>query len=129
MRKTCQSMLADETGEIRVVMWTENIKLLKKFNEGDVIKINNVEIKQGFKADTNEAHLNMSSTIQKLPEEELPNLPSYKEEITNIKDIRQDMEANVIARIIRIPRIRTFDRNGKEGKVASIEIQDQTVVK
>ncbi len=124
--KLVNLLLADETGEIRVVMWTENVKLLKKFNEGDVIKINNVDVKQGFKADTNEAHLNMSSTIQKLPEEELPNLPSYKEEITNIKDIRQDMEANVIARIIRIPRIRTFDRNGKEGKVASIEIQDQT---
>ena len=26
----------------------------------------------------------------------------------------------------RIPRIRTFDKNGKEGKVLSLEIQDKT---
>ncbi len=124
--KLANLLLADEKSEIRVVMWTENVKLLKKFTEGDVIKINNVDIKQGFKADNNEAHLNMNSTTQKLSEEESPNLPPYKEEITNITDIRKDMEVNIIARIIRIPRIRTFDKNGKEGKVASIEIQDQT---
>ncbi len=124
--KLANLILADEGSQIRVVMWTENIKLLKKFKEGDVIRINDVEIKQGFRADNNEAHLNMNSTIQKLPEEEYPNLPPYKEAITNIADIRQDMEVNIIARIIRIPRIRTFNKNGKEGQVSSIEIQDKT---
>ena len=29
--------------------WTENIKLLDKFEEGDIIKINDVEVKQGFR--------------------------------------------------------------------------------
>ena len=124
--KLANLILADEGGQIRVVMWTENVKLLKKFREGDVIRINDVEIKQGYRADNNEAHLNMNSTIQKIPEEEYPNLPPYKEEITNITDIRQDMEVNIIARIIRIPRIRSFNKNGKEGQVSSIEIQDKT---
>ena len=36
------------------------------------------------------------------------------------------MQVNVVARIVRIPRIRTFDKNGKEGKVLSLEIQDKT---
>jgi replication factor A1 len=124
--KLANLLLADEENQIRVVMWTENVKLLKNFKEGDAIKINDVEIKQGFRNDNLEAHLNMNSTIQKLPEEEYPNLPPYKERITKITDIRQDMEVNVIARIIRIPRIRTFNKNGKEGQVASIEIQDKT---
>lgn len=122
--KLANLVLADETGEIRVVMWTENIKHLKKFQEGNVIKLNNLEIKQGFRND--EAHLNMNSTIQKLPEDEFTNLPTYEEKITDIADIKEDMEVNVIARIIRIPRIRTFDKNGKEGKFVSMEIQDKS---
>jgi replication factor A1 len=122
--KLANILLADDTGEIRVVMWTENIKLLKKFEEGDVIKINNVEIKQGFRDD--EAHLNMNSSINKLAKDEFPNIPPYEEKITDIKDVKEDMEVNIIARVTRIPRIRTFDRNGKEGKFVSLEIQDKS---
>ena len=59
-----------------MVMWTENIKLLKKFKEGDAIKIIGVEIKQGFRAD--EAHLNMNSSIKKASEDEIPDLPHMK---------------------------------------------------
>ena len=36
------------------------------------------------------------------------------------------MEVNIIARVTRIPKIRTFDRNGKEGKFVSLEIQDKS---
>ena len=36
------------------------------------------------------------------------------------------MEVNVIARVIRIPRVRSFDRNGRDGKVASLELQDDS---
>ncbi|MDD1775188.1 MAG: OB-fold nucleic acid binding domain-containing protein [Methanobacterium sp.] len=122
--KLANLLIADDTGEIRVVMWTENIKLLKKFQEGDAIKITGVEIKQGFRAD--EAHLNMNSSIEKLSEDEYPSLPPYEEKITDIKDVKEDMEVNIIARVIRIPRVRTFDRNGKEGKFVPLEIQDKS---
>jgi len=57
--KLANILIADDTGEMRVVMWTENIKLLKKFQEGDVIRVKGVEIKQGFRSD--EAHLNLNS--------------------------------------------------------------------
>lgn len=122
--KLANLLLADETGEIRVVMWTENIKLLKNFKEGDVIKISGAEIKQGFRND--EAQLNMQSNIEKLTESEFPKLPPYEEKITDIKDIKEDSEVNIIGRIIRIPRVRTFDRNGKEGKFLPLEIQDKS---
>ena len=55
--KLANLILADDTGRIRVVFWTENIKLLDKIKEGDVVKIKDVEVKQGFRDD--EAHLNM----------------------------------------------------------------------
>ena len=52
--------------------------------------------------------------------------PAYDDKITPLKDIKGDMEVNIVARIIRIPRIRSFDRNGRDGKVASLELQDES---
>jgi len=122
--KLANMIISDDTGEIRVVLWTENIKFLKKILEGDVIKINNAEVKQGFRED--ELHMKLDSTLQKLEEEDFQTFPKYDDKITNIEDVKGDMQVNVVARIVRIPRIRTFNKNGKEGKVLSLEIQDKT---
>ncbi|MFA0832909.1 MAG: OB-fold nucleic acid binding domain-containing protein [Methanobacterium formicicum] len=122
--KLANLIIADDTGRIRVVFWTENIKLLDKFQEGDVVQINDVEIKQGFRDD--EAHLNIQSSLEKLNSTDYPNLPPYNDKITPLNDIKGDMEVNVIARVIRIPRVRSFDRNGRDGKVASLELQDDS---
>ncbi len=122
--KLANMIISDDTGEIRVVLWTENIKFLKKILEGDIIKINNAEVKQGFRED--ELHMKLDSTIQKLAEEDYGNFPKYNDGLTDIIDVKGDIQANVVARIVRIPRIRTFNKNGKEGKVASLEIQDKT---
>ena len=121
--KLANLILADDTGQIRVVFWTENIKLLDKFEEGDIIKINDVEVKQGFRED--EAHMNIRSSLEKQDPQDFSDFPAYDDKITPLKDIKGDMEVNVVARIIRIPRIRSFDRNGRDGKVASLELQDE----
>ena len=60
--QVCNMELKDSTGEIRVVLWTENIKLLKNFKEGNIVKITDVDIKEGFRGD-NEANLRPRSTI------------------------------------------------------------------
>ncbi|MGC9517722.1 MAG: OB-fold nucleic acid binding domain-containing protein [Methanomicrobiales archaeon] len=122
--KVLNLILADDTGEIRTVFWTENIKLVKKIKEGDIIKINNVDVKDGYRS--KEVHLNPRSTIKKLSKKDFKDFPKYEEDITNISDIKEDMQVNIIARIIRIPRIRKFDRNGGEGKVLSLELEDET---
>ena len=122
--KLANLILADDTGRIRVVFWTENIKLLDKFQEGDVIKIDDVEVKTGFRED--EAHMNIRSSLEKLEPKDFPDFPAYNDKITSLKDIKGDMEVNVVARVIRIPRIRSFDRNGRDGKVASLELQDES---
>ncbi|MGL4670155.1 MAG: OB-fold nucleic acid binding domain-containing protein [Methanobacteriaceae archaeon] len=129
--KLCNVVLADDTGEIRVVLWTENIKLLKKFNEGDIIKLNKVEIKDGYK-NSIEAHTQPRSTIEAIDINDSNNefqessFPEYGEAITPIFEISPETNVNIIARITRIPKIRKFDKNGKEGKVCSLELQDET---
>ncbi len=122
--KLANLILSDDTGRIRVVFWTENIKLLDKFQEGDIIKINDIEVKQGFRED--EAHMNIRSSLEKQDPQDFPNFPEYNDKITRFKDIKEDEQVNVTARIIRISRIRSFDKNGRNGKVASLELEDDS---
>ena len=121
--EVCNVQLKDNTGEIRAVFWTQNIKLLKNVNEGDIIQIKDVDIKEGYSG--LEANLRPRSTVVHL-EENPSKFPPYSEDITNIEDIRDDTKVNLIARIIRISTIRSYEKNGKEGRVATIELQDKT---
>ncbi|MDD2644139.1 MAG: OB-fold nucleic acid binding domain-containing protein [Methanobacteriaceae archaeon] len=122
--KLCNLNLADDTGNVRVVLWTDNIKHLKNFKEGDVVQIDNIESKDGYRG--LEVHLKPRSTIQVLNSDDFPDFPKYEEPITLIKDIVPNETVNIIGRIIRIPPIRKYNSNGKKGEVTSIEIQDST---
>lgn len=123
--KVCNMELMDNTGEIRVVLWTENIKLLKKFNEGDIVKITDVDIKDGYMGNL-EANLRPRSTIVTLKDVDFSRYPEVEIKISNIADLEPDTKANIVARIIRIPTPRTYEKNGKEGKVTSLELKDAT---
>ena len=68
--QVCNMELKDSTGDIRVVLWTENIKLLKNFKEGNIVKITDVDIKEGYRGD-NEANLRPRSTITHFKEADL----------------------------------------------------------
>lgn len=85
--KRAKMVIADESGQIGVAMWTNNIKSLKDIKENDIIKLNHVEVKQGFGAeDTNEIQMGWDSTIEKLPEsDEFKAFPDYDDSVTNIK--------------------------------------------
>ena len=46
--EVCNVELQDISGKMRTVFWTQNMPLLKRFNEGDIIQIKNVDIKDGY---------------------------------------------------------------------------------
>ncbi|WP_405294879.1 OB-fold nucleic acid binding domain-containing protein [Methanobrevibacter sp.] len=121
--EVCNVELKDNTGTIRAVFWTQNIKLLKNVSEGDIVQIKNVDIKEGYTG--LEANLRPRSSVIHI-EEDPSKFPAYEEEITKIADIQGESKVNIIARIIRIPTIRSYEKNGKEGKVASLELQDDS---
>ena len=114
-------LLKDNTGEIRAVFWTQNIRLIKTFSEGDTIQIKGVDIKEGYTG--LEANLMPRSSVIHI-DDDPARFPAYEENIVNITDIEPDTKVNIIARIVRIPTIRSYEKNGKEGKVASLELQD-----
>lgn len=120
--KVANLMIADNTGEMRVVLWTENMKLLKKISEGDIVKVNNVEIKEGYRSE--EAHLQNRSTMEILDESK--DYPQYEEKITPIADVKGEMQVNIIARVVRISKIRSYNSNGREGKFVTIDLKDES---
>ncbi|MGZ7107543.1 MAG: OB-fold nucleic acid binding domain-containing protein, partial [Methanobacterium sp.] len=122
--KVANLMISDNSGEIRIVLWTDNIKLLKKIKEGDIVKINNLEIKDGFRAQ--EAHMQNRSTIEKLEDADPEKYPVYEEKITPISEIKGEMQVNVIARVVRISRVRTYNSKGREGKFITLDLKDET---
>lgn len=120
--KVANLMIADNTGEMRVVLWTENMKLLKKISEGDIVKVNNVEIKEGYRSE--EAHLQNRSTMEILDESK--DYPQYEEKITPIADVKGEMQVNIIARVVRISKIRSYNSSGREGKFVTIDLKDES---
>lgn len=82
--EVCNVELQDNTGTMRTVFWTQNMPLLKKFSEGNIIQIKNVDIKNGYSG--LEANLRPRSSIVKL-EEDPSKFPVYEETITKIVDI------------------------------------------
>ena len=121
--EVCNVELQDNTGTMRAVFWTQNMPLLKKFSEGSIIQIKGVDIKEGYSG--LEANLRPRSSVAEL-EEDPSRFPVYEETITDIADIKPDTKVNIIARILRIPTVRSYEKNGKEGKVASLELQDKS---
>ena len=120
--KVCNVDVEDKTGKIRVVLWTENIKHLKNISEGDIVHVGGVDIKDGYSG--LEATMRPRSVFEKAIDADPNDYPTYTEEITPIKDVEADTKVNVIARITRIPPVRSYNKNGKDGKVASLELQD-----
>ena len=122
--KVCNVEVADKTGKIRVVLWTENIKHLRNINEGDIVRVGGVDIKNGFSG--KEATMRPRSVFKLATDVNPSDYPEYVEEITPISDVEPDTAVNVIARITKIPPVRTYNKNGKDGQVASLELQDES---
>ncbi|WP_297980567.1 OB-fold nucleic acid binding domain-containing protein [uncultured Methanobrevibacter sp.] len=129
--KLCNMQIADNTGELRLVLWTENIKHLKHVKEGDIVEIINVECKEGYRGGK-EFSLRPRSQLRAIDSSspnyptDIDSFPAYSETVTDIADLKADETVNVIGRLIRVPSPHSYESNGKRGKVVSLEIQDAT---
>ncbi len=127
--KLCNLQIADDTEELRLVLWTENIKHLKHVKEGDIVEITNIDCKDGYRGGK-EFSLRPRSTLRPIEEgdehypENIADFPVYEENIIPISDIRPDETVSILGRLIRVPAPHSYQSNGKKGKVTSLEIQD-----
>lgn len=129
--KLANMQIADNTGEVRLVLWTENIKHLKHISEGDIVEISDVDCKDGFRGGK-EFSLRPRSLLRAIDEtsenypDNIAEFPVYEENIISIADIVPDEKVSIIGRLIRVPTPHSYESNGKKGKVTSLEIQDKT---
>ncbi len=123
--KVANLTVEDSTGKIRVVMWTDNMKYMNRINEGDVIKVNNLEVKKGYTGDL-EVQMRNNSSIQVLPDEVDSSLPKYEEVITNLGDIKEDGEYNIIVRITKIATPREIQKDDKKLELVTLTLMDKT---
>lgn len=129
--KLANMQIADNTGEVRLVLWTENIKHLKHISEGDIVEISDVDCKDGFRGGK-EFSLRPRSLLRTIDEtsenypKNVAEFPVYEENIISIADIAPDEKVSIIGRLIRVPTPHSYESNGKKGKVTSLEIQDKT---
>ncbi|WP_294967245.1 OB-fold nucleic acid binding domain-containing protein [uncultured Methanosphaera sp.] len=123
--KVANLTVEDNTGKIRVVMWTDNMKYMSRISEGDIVKINNLEVRKGYTGDL-EVQMRNNSSIQVLPEEVDPSLPKYEEVITNLSDIKEDGEYNVIVRIKKISTLREIQKEDRTLQIVTLDVMDKT---
>ncbi|RAP45654.1 MAG: hypothetical protein BZ135_05575 [Methanosphaera sp. rholeuAM6] len=123
--KVANLTVEDSTGKIRVVMWTDNMKYMSRIKEGDIVKINNLEVRKGYTGEL-EVQMRNNSSIQVMPEEVDTELPQYEETITNLEDIQTEGEYNVIVRITKIATLREIQKDEKTLKIITINVMDAT---
>ncbi|MDO5825593.1 MAG: OB-fold nucleic acid binding domain-containing protein [Methanosphaera sp.] len=123
--KVANLTVEDATGKIRVVMWTDNMKYMSRIQEGNIIKVTNLEVRKGYTGDL-EVQMRSNSTIQVMPDEVAPDLPVYEEKITNLEDITEDGEYNVIVRITKISTLREIQKDDKTLQIITLDIMDST---
>ena len=123
--KVANLTVEDHTGKIRVVMWTDNMKYINRIEEGNIVKIKNLEVRKGYTGDL-EVQMRSNSTIQVMPEEVDSTLPKYEEVITNLGDIKEDGEYNVIVRITKITTPREIHKEDRTLQLVTLELMDST---
>ena len=130
--KLCNIDIADDTGEVRLTLWSQNIKHLKNVKEGDIVKFTDVDCRINSYNRKKEFSLRPRSTMNVLDEESsiypenISDFPVYEEKITPISEISHEGNISILGRLIKVPKPRSYDSNGKNGKVLSLEILDKT---
>jgi len=115
--KVVNLILQDETGSCRVVLWNDDVDLVKnkKIKNGTTVKIINGYVKQGYNG--TEVNLGRWGILDVNPKEQV-NLGQTQQKQTSVKN-------QIIGKIIHVEPTRAFFKdNGEFGFVANIKIQD-----
>ena len=126
--KRSRIILGDETGEISAVFWDDANDVLKEAMEGDVIKLKNVRVKEGF-GGRFEIHVDSSNNVELIENAEiLKNIKLQKQGVKKIQEIRgNELSLTIIARVIDPPTIKIFSKkDGTIGKRYTFIIADDT---
>ena len=123
-------LLHDETGDIRIVLWDEQVKIFKNpdFKLNTLIKVLNGHVKQGLNK-TSEVHIGKLGKIIVNPDDvDYKKYPQISNQPIPIKNITlSHSSVSIEGKVLQITPINEFSRkDGSIGKVASIIVSDGT---
>ncbi|MHA2020227.1 MAG: OB-fold nucleic acid binding domain-containing protein [Candidatus Thorarchaeota archaeon] len=128
-------IIADETAQIRLTFWNEDVDKIKDLKVDNVISVMHVYAKEGYRGGV-EIHMGRNAEItinpkgSKLKKLKVSAVPASAPEPIGKKelaDITVEMrDVDVEGKVVRVFPVNTFDRDGKEGRVQNIIIADET---
>jgi ssDNA-binding replication factor A large subunit len=124
---------ADETGSARLVFWDKYAEEMQDAKEGEVIKITGGRTKAGRYGDV-EFHTTRASKVERKLKEKIDavevSVGAPASEPLGRKDISEltaDMrDVDIEGKVARIFPFKSFERDGKEGKVQNLIVADES---
>jgi len=116
----CNMLVGDDTGEIRLTLWHDDVK---KIEEQNIQRNSTIFLKNCFVSSFNgkkqlSLGYNGNISLEKNPmEEHITKIAELKEEMNNV---------DIVAKLLRAYEINLFKKEGSEGKVLNFEIADES---
>ncbi|MCD6522596.1 MAG: DUF2240 family protein [Candidatus Diapherotrites archaeon] len=123
--KVGKILIRDNTGEIRVVLWNADCDLIESgtLTKGTIVEVQNASVKKSN--EMLDLNIGIRGRINVLDSAE--DLPEINEDIVTLDKIEEGMnDISVYARVVRVFPEKTFESNGRKGRVASVIISDGT---
>ncbi len=124
---------ADETGSARLVFWDQHAEEMQDAKEGEVIRVTGGRTKAGRYGDV-EFHTTRASRVERNLKEKIDAVEvsvgapaSEPLGRKNISELTVDMrDVDIEGKVARIFPSKTFERDGKEGKVQNLIVADES---
>ena len=130
-RKTASLLIADKTGMLRVVLWNDEVELLRALGveRGKIIRVVNGYVSRGRDGKL-ELHLGRRGEIEVDPEDvkgkNYPLIPRLKR-IAQILPSERNRRISVVGRIVEKAPLSTFERrDGSTGRLLRFTLVDET---
>jgi len=123
-------LLHDNTGDIRIVLWDNQVSILKdeRFERNEIVKILNGTAKNGRNGEI-EIHVGGYSKIDLAPEDvDYKKYPKIKEQFAKIQEINENSgSVSTEGKVMNRFPVKDFIRkDGQNGSVSSIILRDST---
>ncbi len=123
-------LLHDETGDIRIVLWNEQVKILQspEFKSNIIVKVVNGHVKQGLNQIL-EVHIGRMGKLILNPEDvNYKKYPKITEQFVPIREIHLSLSSiSIEGKILQVTPVNEFNKkDGSLGKVASLRVMDET---
>ena len=128
--KVARSLLADDTGTLKLVLWDDKIELIEagKMQQGQIVRVLHGYVRESFDGQL-ELHLGKKGDVEISPagvdESRIPRIADFIDKIEQVTPDKK--KANVRGIVTWVSPVSEFTRkDGTHGKVRRVRLRDET---